>query len=121
MKAIVISHTQSGGYKIICTLKKYLLCESRQKPWNTPLTRKTFLAKLYIEEILKKHTMSKLIRRIDGYEYLGKRCLYKDNVCVVCDAVEVVHQETGEMTYLLTLVNNNRTQPFKILIAEVQI
>lgn len=120
---IVMSHTEKG-FKIIC--KKYLVTEGKIKPWNTPKTRTTFLAKLYIKEVLLKHDMKKGIARIEGYELLGKRCMYNDNLCVVVDAADLVDTSTGEMTKQLTIVNSGtahwlRSQPFKVLINQVQI
>lgn len=117
---IVMSHTEKG-FKIICRTKKYLVIEGKIKPWNTPKTRTSFLAKLYIREVLLKHDLKKGMPRMEGYELLGKRCLYRDNICVVVDAVDLVDTNTGEMTKRLTLVNDNHSQPFKVLITEVQI
>lgn len=121
VKAIVIAHDSNGGFKIICSLKRYKLCESKVKFWNTPATRKTFLAHLYIQHILWEKNIAKNIKRIPGYELLGKRCFYNDNLCVVCDAGDVVNSETGEVIKQLTLVSKIRQHPFKVLITEVQI
>lgn len=121
VKAITIAYTQSNGFKIICNLKNYKLCESSVKFWNTPHTRKTFLAHLYIENILWKHTLSKTFPRKEGYELLGRKCFYKDNLAIVCDAIDVVNKDTGEVIKQLSIVTTNRQHPFKVLITEVQI
>ena len=121
IESITLVHDQQTGYKIICNLKSYVVVQSKVKPWNTPETRKSFLVKLYITQVLQKHTMSKRFPRIEGYELLGRRCMYNDYICIVCDSVELVHRETGEVKNQLTLFGDNRSNPFKVLINQVQL
>ena len=54
LKAITIVHRKEGGVKIICSLKRFVLIECNFKPWKTDQTKKTFLARVYIDEVLKK-------------------------------------------------------------------
>lgn len=58
-KQITIVHRPKGGIKIMCSLKEYVIIEKDIKPWNTPDTRMTFLANLYIKEILLSINPSK--------------------------------------------------------------
>ena len=122
MAGITIVHRDNGGIKIICKLKDYVLLESRFKPWNTPDMRKTFLANLYIKEVLLKINISKYIQRPEGFELLGKRVLYRDEVVVICSWKELVDKETGELTKILTLAGRFLSPaPFKTSINNVQL
>lgn len=111
-----------GGIKLICMRNQSVLLETKVKPWNTTATRKTFLANLYIKEILLRVNMSKKVRRPEGFELLGARCLYGEQVVTICAWKEVVNPETGEIVKQLTLAGRWHTDtPFKALISEVQI
>ena len=122
LKRITIVSTEAKGCKIICDLKRYVLVECRTKPWNTPDTRKTFLANLYIKEILLRVNMSKKIKRPEGYELLGAKCMMNDNVYTICGWREVVDRDTGEIIKQLTLTGRwNSPTPFKVLINQVQL
>lgn len=121
-KQITIVHRPKGGIKIMCSLKEYVIIEKDIKPWNTPDTRMTFLANLYIKEILLSINPSKRIPRQEGYELLGARCMYNDEMVVICSWRELVDKNTGEITKMLTLAGRWRSPtPFKVLISEVQL
>jgi hypothetical protein len=119
---IRIVERTNGGIKLICLRNQSVLLETKIKPWNTPSTRKTFLANLYIKEILFKFSLSKKIKRPDGYELLGTKCLYGEQVVTICGWKEVVNPETGEVVKQLTLAGRWHTDtPFKALISQVQL
>lgn len=122
VKAITIVYNASSGCKITCNLKRYVLVECRVKPWNSVSTRRTFLINMYIREVLLKTNIPKCIRRPAGYELLGKRCLWRDQVVTVCAWVELVNPQTGEVTKELTLAGRWHTPvPFKAMENEVQL
>ena len=121
-----IAYKQSSGANgvlIVCKahLNSQVLFENKFKPWNSEATRRIFLIKLYIKNILLAINVSKHIRRMAGYELLGKRCLYRDHVSVICDAWEVVNQETGEVSKKLSISNELYNHPLDLLITEVQL
>lgn len=121
VKGITIAHKEDGGVKILCQRKGFLMLETNFKPWNTKDTRKSFLVKYYIEEILWKCNPSKKISRIEGFELLGKRCMYCDTLGVIMDAWDVVDKETGETDTKLIIVTRLRTAPFETLKSNVQL
>ena len=91
-----------------------------QRPWNSPETKKSFLAKLYIKYVLQRKDISSKIQRIEGYELLGKRYNYKSNITIVCATEEVVDPDGGEVLIMTTSIAEHRTQPFKILLRELE-
>ena len=122
MLGIQIAYPHGGGVKIICKLKSYVLVDTKHKPWNTPDTRRTFLANLYIKEVLLKLNISNKIKRIKGFELLGKKCFYREELLTICSWKEMVDKETGEMTKQLTLAGRFLTPtPLKVFINEVQL
>lgn len=90
-----------------------------QRPWNSPQTRKSFLAKLYIKHVLQRKNISLLVQRIEGYELLGKRFIYKRHEVIVCSTQEMVDTDTGEILIMAILVADHRPQPFKLLLKEL--
>lgn len=93
------------------------------RPWNSPATKNTFLAKIYIEQVLKKKSLPDNIIRIEGFELLGKRGTYNNNAVIICSTNEVVDPETGEVITKATVVsedNQYRTQPFIINLNDIQ-
>lgn len=121
VKRIAIGRTQEKGFVVFCSLKKYKIVESKTQLWNTEDTKKTFLARLYVNEILRKLNLSKIIQRINGYELLGRRCMYNDKLCIICGWQQMVNTETGETKLQVTLVNDIRNTPFKIFIDQIQL
>jgi hypothetical protein len=122
MNGIKLVNRPAGGIKIVCGIgDRYVLLESKFKPWNTPDTRRIFLVKMYLKEVLEKANPSKKIQRVPGFELLGKRCLYRDAVSIICDAVDMVDPDTGEMTKRLKIFNDNIRKPFSVFINNVQI
>lgn len=122
IRAVTITYNAAHGCKIICNLKKYVVAECKTKPWNTVATRRTFLINLYIREVLLKSNLSKLMQRPAGYELLGRRCMYGNDIVTVCSWEELVNTDTGEVTKRLTLAGRWGTPvPFKAMINEVQI
>jgi hypothetical protein len=119
MKDIKIAH-EPPDVLIVC--RNHILYRGA-KPWNSQRTRKTFLARIYIKEVLQKKDVSKLIKRIEGYELLGKRCLHNDFLAIICGTQEVVNTETGEMQIMATVVSVNayRNDPFKVLLNQLQL
>lgn len=120
-KQITIARRLFGGRLIVCNLDAAtkVLVKSSGDLWNSKRTKKSFLVKLYIDEVLKKKELSPLIRRISGYEFLGLRMQYKKDTVVVADAWEVVHTGTGEVGMELlvaSITNPFRTQPYKIVV-----
>lgn len=119
---IRIVNRAGGGIKILCMRDKFVMLESKFKPWNSVETRMTFLKNLYIKEILQKINLSKKIKRPEGFELLGARCLYNDEVLIVCAWKEMVDPNTGEVTKQLTLAGRWRSPaPFKIMMNQVQL
>lgn len=111
-----------GGIKLICLRNQSVLLETQVKPWNTPATRRTFLSNLYIKEILMRVNMSKKIRRPEGFELLGARCMYGNDVVVICGWKEIVNPDTGEIVKQFTLAGRWHTDtPFKALENQVQL
>lgn len=106
---------------IYCNLNKITILDSPVRPWNSRETHTSFMVKLYFKEVLLKHAMSRQIERIPGFELLGARCLYRDRIYVVCQAAEVVNQETGEVDVKLTIFSDHLTHPIKVLKSEVKI
>lgn len=124
-KHVVIVNRPGGGVKIVCKLKDYVILETKLKPWNTPAMRKTFLGNMYIKQILMTVNEMKHIKRIPGYELLGRRKLYHNTPVVICDAVEGVNPETGEMQTMVTICHltkypNSTQAPFKTLIVNLR-
>lgn len=118
-KQITIARRLLGGRLIVCKRGKTVLIKSRADLWNSERTKKSYLVKLYIDEVLKKKEISPLIRRISGYEFLGLRMQYKKDTVVVADAWEVVDTATGEVCMQLlvsNLTNKFITQPYKIVV-----
>jgi hypothetical protein len=110
-----------GGIKLICMRNQSVLLETKLKPWNTTATRKTFLANLYIKEILLRVNMSKKIRRPEGFELLGARCLYGEQVVTICAWKEMADPETGEIKKQFTLAGRWHTDtPFKAFETQIQ-
>lgn len=109
------------GCKIICNLQNYVLLDVKFKPWSSPKTRQIFLAKMYMNEVLAKANPSKKIQRIEGYQYLGKRVMYRDQLSIICDAIEMVDPETGDMTTQIKIFNSRLSHPLKVFINEVQL
>lgn len=122
LKGITVANTSNSGCKIICNLKQYVLVDCKFIPWNSKDTKRTFLSNLYIKEILMRVNLSKKIRRPGGYELLGARCLYRDQMLTVCGWQELADKETGEIVKQLTLAGRFGTPvPCKALITEVQL
>jgi len=124
-KHVVIVNRPGGGVKIICKLKDYVILETKLKPWNTPAMRKTFLGNMYIRQILMRVNEMKHIQRQPGYELLGRRKQFRSQPVVICDAVEGVNPETGEMQTLATICYihkypNSTEAPFKTLIVNLK-
>lgn len=120
VNGLTIAYSETGC-TIVCKLKRYVLLDVKYRPWVSPQTRKGFLVKMYIEEILWKANPSKLIQRIHGFELLGRRCMHRDELSVVVDAADMVNPETGEMTKQLTIANHWIKHPFKVYETDVQI
>lgn len=106
---------------VIITCMKNVLVKTTIRPWNSPDTRSSFLAKVYIEHVLQKKSLPDNIMRIEGYELLGKRCSYKEHTIIICSTKEMVDTETGEMITRATVVSDNkfRSQPFNINLNEI--
>lgn len=107
---------------IIITCMNNVLIKTTIRPWNTPATKNTFLAKIYIEQVLKKKSLPDNIMRIPGFELLGKRCTFKNQTIIICSTNEVVDTQTGEVIIKATVVsatNEFRTQPFIINLNEI--
>jgi hypothetical protein len=122
MEAIKISgKTTDGASGMLISCRNHVLCESKYRLWNSEMTKRAFLIKLYIREVLQKKNLSRNIVRIKGYELLGRRCFYNDFIAVICGWQNVVNTETGEVSVMLTLVNANHINPFKVLINQVQL
>ncbi|MBP8982243.1 MAG: hypothetical protein KBG19_04330 [Bacteroidales bacterium] len=125
VSAIKIVYRSNNGVKIFCMVKgkEYVMLEIKYKPWNSELTRNSFLARMYIKEILSKHTIGKHIKRKDGYELLGHRCLHMDRIYIICGSEEFVNTQTGELTQKLLIVNAAAAheRPIKIFINQVQL
>lgn len=109
-----VVHRPGGGIKIFCEKNISMILESRFKPWNSPETKHSFLVKLYIREVLWKQELSKKIARIEGFEWLGKRVVYKKHLSVVCDTGEVVDPETGEILLGFRISNDARSHPYLV-------
>ncbi len=117
-KQITIARRLFGGRLIVCKVNKTVLIKGPDL-WNSERTKKSFLVKLYIDEVLKKKEISPKIRRISNYELLGLRMQYKRDTVVVADAWEVVDAATGEVGMQLlvaSITNPFRTQPYKIVV-----
>ena len=121
MAGITIVNGETGGVKIICSLKNYVLVETKVKPWISPATRKAYLVKLYFKLILQHIALSKKIQRIIGYEMLGRRVFYQEQVAIIADAVEVVDQDSGEMTYKLRIFTDWNKPTFTTFLSNVQL
>lgn len=106
---------------IYCKYGNKIIFDSPFKAWNTSDMKRIFLIKLYIAEILYKKNLSKSIERMEGYELLGRRCMYADHVAIIVNKEEVVNKETGEVLCQLLISNDNRTHPFRVLSNEVQL
>jgi hypothetical protein len=120
-KGLRLVHCDDGGVKLVCYRTNRVVVQSPSKLWSSKDTRKSFLVKLYINEVLWKANPSKLIQRIKGYEILGKRVMYNNMVAVVADSFEAVHKETGEVQEILVIVNNWRVNPFQVLKSRVEL
>lgn len=119
-KARIIYRDDCTG--VIITCMNNVLVRTTIRPWNTKATKHTFLAKIYIEEVLKKRALPDNIMRVPGFELLGKRCTFKDNTVIICSTREIVDTETGEMITKATVVsesNQYRTQPFIVNLNEI--
>ena len=122
MKAITIVQGVHGGVKLICNKPyQYVLLETHVKPWNSKETRKSFLVRLYIKNIIWKMNVSKFIQRIEGFELLGRRVMHGEQVAVIVNAQEGVNQETGEAVTMLTITTMHSTTPIKILSTLIQL
>lgn len=122
--AIKIVYRSNNGVKIFCMVKgkEYVILETGYRPWNSEQTRRRFIIRLYIREILSKHSMNKRITRIEGFELLGQRCLYLDQLHIICSSEDLVNTETGEITKKLLIVNAaTNDRPTKVFINQVQI
>lgn len=107
-----------GGRTIVCSLNDAVVLKTPTKPWNSPQTRKSFLVKLYIEQVLQKINVSEKISRMPGYELLGKRFKRNGDTLIIVSSVEVVDTSTGEVDEELlvkNITNPFRLSPFKIL------
>jgi len=120
-KSITLINRPGGGIKILCRRNNHIIVETKTKPWNTPDTRHYFLVKLYIREILFGKNVSKRITRITGYEFLGRRCMYKDDICVIISWVEGVNSQTGEVMYNFTISKGEQNHPFDVLSINIQL
>jgi len=116
-------HSTTGGFKLVCYLrgKEYVVMSLKSKPWNTPQTRKTFIARVYVDEMLWKCHLSRKIQRIEGFELLGRKVNYNDHLSVICNAVDMVNPDTGETRKQIVLVNSFRSIPFKVFLNQVQL
>ncbi len=124
-KHVVIVNRPGGGVKIVCTLKNFVILETKLKPWNTPAMRKTFLGNMYINQVLMRVNEMRHIQRTPGYELLGRQKLYHNTKVVICNAVEGVNPDTGEMQTLVTICHmttyhNSTRAPFKTLIVNLK-
>lgn len=119
LKGITIAYSENGC-TIICKLKSFVLLDTKFKPWDTPATRKSFLVKMYAKQVLAKCNPSKKIKRIPGYEMLGKRCMHQDELSIICDAVELVDTQTGEQVMQYTIFNHWVGHPFKVFENQIQ-
>lgn len=125
LKQVIIVNRPGGGVKIVCKLKDYVMLETKLKPWNTPATRKSFLGNIYIREVLMRVNEMKHIQRPSGFDLLGRRRTYRTQPVVICDAVEGVNSETGEMGIMVTICyihkfHNSTNAPFKTLITNLK-
>jgi len=121
-KGITIVHRENGGVKIICKRGEFVILETRYKPWNSRDTKTTFLINLYIKEVLSKVDLSKKIKRPEGFELLGKRCLHNEQLLIICGWEEMANTETGEIVKMLTLAGRWASPvPFKTPITNVQL
>ena len=118
----MIVNRPGGGVKMITKRKGFVFFESKLKPWNTPAMKTTFLKRLYIAEILMRVNLPAKIRRPEGFELLGARCIHRKERVVICAWKELVDSETGEQNKQLTLSGTWRTgAPYKALLNEVQL
>ena len=119
MRGIKVAYRVFGGCTIVYTAgKKKMLQRYNVLPWNSKETKRTFLARMYVNKILSQFEIANKIRRPEKYDLLGRRCKYHGDKCVIVNAVQVVDTSTGEVDEQLTLFcldNKFRHSPFKIL------
>lgn len=126
LAGIIMVNTTDKGVKFVCKKKNYVMLHAQVKPWNTVATKKSFLVRLYIKEIVQKINPSKKIARIKDFELLGGRCAYNGRTMIVCDKYEGVDPETGNMDTVLVVVHLSRTafdrsDPFLLLQSQIDL
>jgi len=122
----IVSRAHKGihGVMIVCKLKRYVLIKTEFPLWNSKFTRRSYLAKLYIAEVLRKKNVSLKIARIPGYELLGRRCTRRGDTLIICGHWDVVDTDTGELDTQLLVQNTTnkfRGDLYYILKSEVQL
>jgi len=121
ISGIRIVHRDNGGVNIVCKRGNYVVEKLQYKPWNSADTKRTWFIKFYCKRILGAFSISKKIARIEGFELLGARCLYRDTVCIICNSEDYVDPETGEVIRKLTMYSDILQHPFTAFETEVQL
>lgn len=121
-KQIKIAYrTGEGKQGLVIAYRKDVIFKHDYKPWNSEATKKTFIAKLYIKNVLVPRPLSNRIARIEKYELLGKRCMFNDYLHIICDAEGVVNTATGEVGTRILIYDPVLNTFKKVLTTEVQL